>query len=372
MGVIQEAFAPAGEVTRLVGTGRRRSVDEDLLRWRAVESRDPAADGKFVYAVSSTGVFCRPTCPSRRPRRDRVEFFESPKAARAAGYRACARCHPENGVSSLPSEKVTSACRTIRDAQNMPSLGQLASDAGLSVSHFHRLFRRIMGVTPREYRASLMTEKAKEALRSGDTVTGAMYEAGFSSSGRFYESGAKRMGMIPKHLRDGGKEEIIQFASAPCSLGQVLVAATVRGICEIWLGDKADSLAKRLQTLYPKAEFAPNTRIMSRLVADVVRLVDRPTSGIHLPLDLRGTAFQMRVWAALQKIPLGTTQTYGQIARSLGRPNSARAVGQACARNRVAIVVPCHRAVGADNSLHGYRWGTKRKKALLERERGTV
>ncbi|MEW5874249.1 MAG: bifunctional DNA-binding transcriptional regulator/O6-methylguanine-DNA methyltransferase Ada [Candidatus Zixiibacteriota bacterium] len=345
----------------------------DTARWEAVEQRDPAADGQFVYAVASTGIFCRPTCPSRRPKRDRVVFFDTTTEARRAGYRACARCNPEGDSSAArQSRLIEEACAMIRGSERMLSLADLARQAGLSESHFHRLFRRTMGVTPRGYRASLMIEKAKGSLRDGDSVAGAMFDAGFSSSSRFYEAGASRMGMTPRKLRAGGVEESIRYAVARSSLGHVLVAATPRGICEVWLGEGADSLARRLRDCYPNAAIASREPAMQQLVRAVVEQVDKPSAAVDLPLDLRGTAFQMRVWRALMDIPFGTTRTYGEIAQTIGRPKSSRAVGQACARNHVAVLVPCHRAVGADASLHGYRWGTKRKRTLLERERKTA
>jgi AraC family transcriptional regulator of adaptative response/methylated-DNA-[protein]-cysteine methyltransferase len=350
------------------GSSRR-----DSKRWEAVERRDAASDGQFVYAVTSTGVFCRPTCPSRRPRRDRVVFYETAGEARRAGYRACARCRPETASKiSVQSELVARACATIRSSERMPALADLARGAGLSASHFHRLFRRSIGVTPRAYRAAFMAEQAKDALRNGDSVTGAMYDAGFSSSGRFYESGAKRMGMAPKKVRDGGVDESIRYAVARCRLGRVLVAATTRGICEVWLGDSADALARHLRACYPNAAIAAREPSMKLLLEGVIAQVETPAAKFDLPLDLRGTAFQMRVWQELRRIPLGETRTYGEIARTIGRPKASRAVGQACARNHVAVVVPCHRAVGTDKSLRGYRWGTRRKRALLDRERTTA
>lgn len=346
-----------------------KRYDTSAARWRAVLARDQKADGAFVLAVTSTGIFCRPICPAKRPRRDRVEFYDTPADARRAGYRACLRCKPEDEVfGRRHSNAIAKAMSLIRASESMPTLAQLAKSAGMSVFHFHRLFRRTVGVTPRQFRAQLMIGRAKTSLRDGESVTASIYDAGFSSNGRFYETAAGRLGMAPKKVAVGGVDETIRFVVRRCELGLVLVAATQKGICEVWLGDNAGSLAKRLRDAYPQARIASRDPRMSDLIKKVVLLVERPTRGIALPLDLQGTAFEMRVWEALRRIPIGKTRTYGEIAAAIGHPGAARAVGSACARNHVAVIVPCHRAVGADKKLRGYRWGLARKRRLLEIE----
>lgn len=349
-----------------------RKYDTPSARWKAVVARDYTADGEFVLAVTSTGIFCRPICPAKRPRRDRVEFYDTPADARRAGYRACLRCKPEDeSFGRRHTDAISRATALIRESDSMPTLTQLAQSAGLSAFHFHRLFRRIVGVTPRQFRAQLMIGRAKSSLREGESVTASLYDAGFSSNGRFYEAATGRMGMAPKKVAIGGADETIRFAVRRCELGLVLVAATEKGICEVWLGADAGVLATRLRAAYPQAKIASRDPRMSDLIGKVVSLVDSPARGVALPLDLRGTAFEMRVWEALRRIPIGETKTYGEIAAAIGHPGAARAVGSACARNHVAVVVPCHRAVGVDKKLHGYRWGLSRKRKLLERESST-
>ncbi|HWO57847.1 MAG TPA: bifunctional DNA-binding transcriptional regulator/O6-methylguanine-DNA methyltransferase Ada [bacterium] len=343
----------------------------DAARWEAVLARDPSADGQFVFAVTSTGIFCRPTCPSRRPRRERVGFYDTPAAARRAGFRACRRCHPEDDAyGRRHADAIARATQQIRDAERMPTLAELAQSAGMSEFHFHRMFHRLVGATPRQFRAQLMIDRAKASLRGGESVTASLYDAGFSSNGRFYETAAVRMGMTPGRLKAGGAEEVVRYAVRRCALGYVLVAATARGLCEVWLGDDADALTERLRASYPLARLAARDPRMGDLVGKVVALVREPGQAVTLPLDLRGTAFELRVWEALRRIPAGVTRTYSEIATSIGHPRAARAVGRACARNHLAVVVPCHRAVGAGRRLHGYRWGLERKRALLEREAG--
>ena len=359
-----------------IGTGEivkndssKNGYDTSAQRWRAITSRDPAADNAFVLAVTSTGIFCRPICPARRPRRDRVVFYDAPADARRAGYRACLRCKPEDeAYGQRHAEAIARAASLIRGSDTMPTLAELAKTAKMSVFHFHRLFRRTVGVTTRQFRAQLMVEKAKQSMRGGDSVTAAIYDAGFSSNGRFYEATADRLGMKPKKIGQGGVDESIRFVVRRCDLGLVLVAATSKGICEVWLGDDTGALARRLRDAYPHAKIASRDPIMNELVKIVVGLVETPVNPVKLPLDLRGTAFEMRVWDALRRIPVGETRTYGEIAAAIGHPGASRAVGRACALNHVAVVVPCHRAIGADKSLRGYRWGISRKRKLLERE----
>lgn len=350
-------------------TPAANKYDTEPARWRAVEERDPMAEGAFVLAVTSTGIFCRPTCPAKRPHRDRVEFYNTPSEARRAGYRACLRCKPEDeSYGRRHADAIARASSLIRESETMPTLGELAKATNLSVFHFHRLFRRALGVTPRQFRAQIMVEKAKQSMRSGDSVTSAIYDAGFSSNGRFYEAASARLGMKARKIGAGGADESIRFIVRRCSLGFVLVAATEKGICEVWLGDDTDSLAKRLREVYAKARIASRDPIMNDLVKKVVSLVETPDKPVKLPLDLHGTAFEMRVWNALRRIPIGKTKTYGEIAAAIGHPGASRAVGRACALNHVAVVVPCHRAIGKDKSLRGYRWGLERKRKLLDRE----
>jgi AraC family transcriptional regulator, regulatory protein of adaptative response / methylated-DNA-[protein]-cysteine methyltransferase len=346
-----------------------KKYETPAQRWKAIITRDHAADGAFVLAVTSTGIFCRPICPAKRPRRDRVVFYDTPAQARKAGYRACLRCKPEDeAYGRRHATAIARATSLIRASEAMPSLSQLAKTAGMSVYHFHRLFRRTIGVTPRQFRTQLMIDRAKSSLRDGGSVTAALYDAGFSSNGRFYEATAGRMGMTPRQVAAGGESEAIRFVLRRCELGVVLVAATEKGICEVWLGDNAATLTKRLEAAYPQAKLTAHDPKMSDLIGKVVELVVRPTMKIALPLDLNGTAFEMRVWETLRRIPVGQTMTYGQIAEAIGHPGAARAVGRACAQNHAAVVVPCHRAIGADKSLRGYRWGLARKRRLLERE----
>lgn len=352
---------------------KQPTYDSDEKRWQAVAARDADADGAFVFGVTSTGIFCRPSCPARHPRRDRVRFFDSSVQARRAGYRACLRCKPEDeSYGRRHADAIARATELIRSSDRMPSLAMLAESAGLSVFHFHRLFRRSVGVTPRQFRARIMVDRAKHAMRGGESVTASLYDAGFSSNGRFYETAAGRLGMAPKKIGAGGAGEEIKFVVRRSELGLVLVAATSKGICEVWLGDDAGKLSSKLKDLYPNARIAPRDPAMGRLVEHVISLVETPTSKVTLPLDLRGTAFEMRVWETLRKIPIGQTMTYGEIAAAIGHPGAARAVGSACARNHVAVIVPCHRAVGADRKLHGYRWGVARKRKLLEREKAAA
>lgn len=339
-------------------------------RWRAVERRDPLAEGEFVLAVMSTGIFCRPTCPAKRPHLDRVVFYNTPADARRAGYRACLRCKPEDeAFGRRHADAIAKVMPIICSSAKMPTLSELAKSAKMSAFHFHRVFRRAVGVTPRQYRTQIMIEKAKKSMRSGASVTAAIYDAGFGSNSRFYEAAADRLGLNPKKVGLGGANESIRFIVRRCELGLVLVAATAKGICEVWLGDDAAALTRRLRDAYPEARIASRDPAMSDLVEKVISLVERPDRAVKLPLDLRGTAFEMRVWDALRRIPVGKTCTYGEIAKAIGRPGAARAVGRACARNHVAVVVPCHRAIGADKELHGYRWGLERKKKLLNREK---
>ena len=344
----------------------------DDARWRAVLARDAAADGAFFYAVRTTGVYCRPTCASRRPKRDNVIFFANRGGAERAGFRPCKRCHPEAAAPAATHAAIVArACRAIEEAEGEPSLAALAAQAGMSPFHFHRVFKAAAGVTPKAYAAARRAERLRRELARGDTVTAAAYGAGFNSSGRFYATATPTLGMRPKAFRAGGKDATIRFAIGQCSLGTVLVAATEHGVCTISLGDDPEELLHELQDRFPKADLVGGDRDFEQLVARVIGLVERPgRGGADLPLDIRGTAFQQRVWAALLRIPAGKTLSYAELARHLGMPKAVRAVASACAANHIAVAIPCHRVVRNDGAVSGYRWGIARKKALLAREAG--
>jgi AraC family transcriptional regulator, regulatory protein of adaptative response / methylated-DNA-[protein]-cysteine methyltransferase len=345
------------------------AVRADEARWEAVRRRDPAFDGKFFFAVRTTGVYCRPSCASRAAKRENVSFFSSAEAAEKAGYRACTRCRPDEiGAPDPKVEAVRLACERIAAAEEAPSLADLAAGAGMSRYHFHRVFKAVAGVTPKAYAAQTKARRAAEGLRTAGTVTEAIYDAGFNSSSRFYETATARLGMTPKVLRRGGQGAVIRFAVGETSLGAVLVAATDKGVCAIMLGDDPDGLARELQDRFPRAELVGGDPEFERMVAEVVGLVEAPGKGLDLPLDIRGTAFQERVWQALSAIPPGKTATYAEIAKAVGRPKAVRAVAQACAANPLAVAIPCHRVVRADGGLSGYRWGVERKRELLDRE----
>jgi len=338
--------------------------------WReAVRRRDRAFDGVFVFAVRTTGVYCRPSCASRPAKRENVSFFATGEAAERAGFRACKRCRPEKlGAPDPQVEAVRRACERIAAAEEAPSLADLAARAGFSQFHFHRVFKKVTGVTPKAYAAEMQARRAADKLRTAETVTEAIYDAGFNSSSRFYETAAARLGMTPTAVRRGGQGAVIRFAIGQASLGAVLVAATEKGVCAIMLGDDPDALARALQDRFPRAELIGGDEKFERTVAEVVGLVEAPGQRLDLPLDIRGTAFQQRVWEALRAIPRGRTATYAEIAEAVGRPRAVRAVAQACAANPLAVAIPCHRVVRTDGDLSGYRWGVERKRKLLDLE----
>jgi AraC family transcriptional regulator of adaptative response/methylated-DNA-[protein]-cysteine methyltransferase len=337
----------------------------DTSRWQAVLDRDPAPS--FVYAVVTTGVYCRPDCPSRRAKRENVRFFDSNGEAEAAGFRACLRCRPAE--ADRAAELVEKACRTIETAEETPDLASLAADAGLSTFHFHRVFKARTGLTPRGYAQALRDRRVRAALGEAGTVTEALYDAGFGSSGRFYAGSNASLGMTPTRFRAGGAGEIIRYATGRSSLGGVLVAATDKGICAIMLGDDPDILIGELRAQFSKARLVAGDPEFDNWVSQVVAFVDDPHLGLDLPLDIRGTAFQRRVWQALRAIPVGETRTYTDIAEALGMPKAVRAVAGACASNAVAVAIPCHRVHRIGGALAGYRWGIERKRALLDKEK---
>lgn len=335
-------------------------------RWAAVVARDGKANGTFVYSVRTTGVYCKPSCGARLARAENVQFHASCAEAEAAGFRACKRCRPNEAGQSVVAE----VCRWISGAEGVPRLEELAARAGLSASHLHRVFKAETGLTPRGYAVAERARRVRAALGTGGTVTEAIYKAGYGSSGRFYEAADGVLGMKPSAYRDGGERTEIVFAVEACSLGSILVARSERGVCAILLGDDVEALERSLRTQFPRAALVRGDALFAVLVAQVVGLVEAPGIGLALPLDIRGTAFQQRVWEALRKIPAGTVASYSEVARMIGAPSAVRAVARACASNVLAVAIPCHRVVRNDGALSGYRWGVERKRALLEREAG--
>ena len=338
-------------------------------RWAKVVARDAAADGSFVYSVKTTGVFCRPSCPARPARPENVAFHATTQAAERAGFRACKRCKP-NGPSlgEEHAAKVAELCRFLESADLVPTLETLADRAGWSVYHLHRVFKAVTGLTPRAYAAAHRAARVREELRSSPTVTQAIYGAGFNSNGRFYAATDDMLGMTPSAFKRGGKTAEIRFAVGECSLGSILVAQSDRGVCAILLGDDPDQLARDLQDQFSQATLVGGDAAFEALVARVVGMIEAPSIGTDLPLDVRGTAFQQRVWRALRKIPAGSTASYADVAKKIGAAGSIRAVAQACGANMIAVAIPCHRVVRSDGALSGYRWGVERKRALLDRE----
>ncbi|MBV6417467.1 MAG: Bifunctional transcriptional activator/DNA repair enzyme Ada [Steroidobacteraceae bacterium] len=338
-------------------------------RWPAIVARDRAADGRFFYAVRTTGIYCRPSCPSRRARPGNVRFFDTREAAERAGFRACRRCRPDAASpAAIQAAWVAAACRQIEAANEVPTLATLAARANVSPYHFHRTFRAITGVTPKQYAAARRGERLRSELSRAGSVTDAIYGAGYNSNGRFYEEADAVLGMTASAYRAGGAHTAMRFAVGQCSLGAILVAASARGICAILLGDDPQALTRQLQDQFPKAELIGGDADFERVVARVVGFVESPGQGLGLPLDVRGTAFQRRVWQALRAIPAGETASYREIAERIGAPKAVRAVGQACGANHLAVAIPCHRVVRTDGDLSGYRWGIERKRTLLARE----
>ena len=341
----------------------------DDARWDAVLRRDPGADGQFYYSVRTTGVYCRPSCPSRLARRENVRFHASCAAAEQAGFRACLRCRPnEMSLAGKHAAAVTSACRLIETSEDLPGLDTLAGTAGMSRFHFHRVFKSLTGLTPKAYAVAHRAQQVRDRLPRSRSVTEAIYSAGFNSNARFYAQSAQVLGMKPARFRAGGVGTAIRFAVGECSLGSILVAATEKGVCAISMGDNPDTLLRELQDRFSRAQLIGGDPLFEQWVAQVVGLVEAPAIGLVLPLDVRGTAFQQRVWQALRDIPAGSTTSYTQLAERIGAPKAVRAVASACAANVLAVAIPCHRVVRSDGTLSGYRWGVERKRALLKRE----
>jgi AraC family transcriptional regulator of adaptative response/methylated-DNA-[protein]-cysteine methyltransferase len=342
---------------------------ENDPRWAAVVARDPKADGQFVYAVKTTGIYCNPSSHARLPKPQNVEFFESAEQARAAGYRPSKRATKDQSeLAAQHAATVAAACRQIESAQTLPALGELAEAAGLSSFHFHRVFKTVTGLTPKGYADAHRSRKVRERLADGGSVTDALYDAGFNSNSRFYEAADQLLGMKPGDYRAAGQNNDIRFAVGQCSLGAILVAQSERGVCAILLGDDPHQLVCDLQDKFRRANLIGSDHEFEQLIARVVGFIEAPAIGLDLPLDVRGTAFQERVWQALREIPVGSTASYADVAQRIGQPKAVRAVAQACGANSLAVAIPCHRVVRSDGNLSGYRWGVERKRQLLERE----
>jgi AraC family transcriptional regulator, regulatory protein of adaptative response / methylated-DNA-[protein]-cysteine methyltransferase len=338
-------------------------------RWPSIVARDASADGTFYYAVATTGVYCRPSCAARQARPENIKYFETTTAAEKSGFRPCKRCKPNQpSLTEQNAKKIAKACRLIEKSEETPSLAILAKQADMSLYHFHRTFKTITGLTPNDYAAAHRGQRLRSSLEGSNTVTNAIYEAGFNSSGRAYENTNHVLGMTPSQFRAGGADTNIFFAIAQSSLGSILVAQSEKGVCSILIGDDPNALVRELQDQFPKANLLGGQPGYEAIVAKVVGLIEHPGIGLELPLDIRGTAFQRRVWKALQQIPPGSIATYTDIAKKIGSPKAVRAVAQACASNVLAVAIPCHRVIRTDGGLSGYRWGVERKSALLSRE----
>jgi AraC family transcriptional regulator, regulatory protein of adaptative response / methylated-DNA-[protein]-cysteine methyltransferase len=344
------------------------SVENDP-RWARIAARDKTADGHLWYSVLTTGVYCRPSCPSRVANPKNVQLHDTLESAKATGFRPCKRCNPDRPpIEAENAAVVAKACRIMEESEEEPSLDELAEAVGRSPSYFHRMFKAATGVTPKDYAAAHRATRVRHGLASSSSITEAIYDAGFNSSGRFYEKSTDMLGMTPSQYRAGGANEEIKFAVGQTSPGAILVASTKKGVAAILLGDDPEELVRNLQDRFPKAHLIGADRGYETLVAQVVGFVEAPRMGLNLPLDVRGTAFQERVWKALQEVPAGATVSYAEIARRIGAPKSVRAVAGACAANKLAVAIPCHRVVRTDGSLSGYAWGVDRKRALIDRE----
>ncbi|MCB5189940.1 bifunctional DNA-binding transcriptional regulator/O6-methylguanine-DNA methyltransferase Ada [Methylobacillus arboreus] len=350
------------------GKEQTRSAIENDPRWQAVSHRDASLDGQFYYAVHSTGIYCRPSCPARKPKPEHVSFYPSALAAAQAGFRPCKRCKPDQILPQAPHMGlIMEACKLMEKNPDI-QLPQLAAKLGISQFHFHRVFRAMTGVTPKQYATAIRLRRVKTGLQQGTNVTDAIYDAGFNTPGRFYVQAEGSLGMTPTSYKKGGMHKRIEYGMAECALGQMLVAATDKGISAILLGDNADTLLTELRSIFPHAELVWGNSGFEQLLAKVVELVVNPTQAVELPLDIQGTAFQQRVWQLLRAIPPGQTVSYSELAQQLGAPNAIRAVASACAANKLAVAIPCHRVLRSDGQLAGYRWGLQRKRALLDKE----
>ena len=358
-------MAPAPGRTKI----EESTATENDPRWAQVFARNRSADGTFWYSVQTTGIYCRPSCPSRTANPKNVALHDDLLSAKATGFRACKRCNPDGASQDAQhATLVAKACRLIEQSEEPIPLECLAKTIGLSASYFHRLFKATTGLTPKNYAAANRASRVREGLAKGHSVTEVIYDAGFNSSGRFYEKSNKMLGMTPTRYREGGMNEEIKFAIGQSSLGAILVASSAKGVVAILIDDDPNKLARDLQDRFPKARLVGGDQDYEKLVAQVVGLVEAPAIGLNLPLDVRGTAFQQRVWQALQEIPVGKTTSYSDIAAQIGLPNAVRAVAGACAANNIAVAIPCHRVVRSDGSLSGYAWGVERKRRLLDAE----
>ena len=339
--------------------------------WQAVVAKDARFDGQFVFAVSSTGVYCRPSCPSRRAHRERVKFFDLPEAAEQAGFRACLRCEPRRARVMDPQvELVQRVCRLLNSNDSeTPTLPELATQAGVSPFHLQRTFKRVMGISPRQYMAARKIDTFKNLVRKGESVTNSLYESGFNSSSRLYEHASEELGMTPATYSRGGRGVNISYTIADSSMGRLLVAVTERGVCALRMADSDAELEKDLQEEFPHAQIKRDDSALHESVQKILNHLEKNEPRLDLPLDVKATAFQRQVWEQLRSIPYGQTVSYGDVAKAIGKPRAVRAVGRACATNPVALVIPCHRVVREDKSEGGYRWGLDRKKKLLEHER---
>jgi AraC family transcriptional regulator, regulatory protein of adaptative response / methylated-DNA-[protein]-cysteine methyltransferase len=363
-----DGYLSYGKVQKSVMDSTRPYATDDE-RWQAVVKREPEANGHFFLAVKTTGIYCRPVCASRLPKRENVQFFDDQETAEEAGFRPCKRCRPHEPAEVDPAvQAVVAACRLIEEAEQPPTLDEMADAAGLSKYHFQRLFKQTTGVTPKQYAAEKRAQRVRAELQKETAVTDAIYNAGFESSSRFYETAVSSLGMKPTEFGAGGAGVTIRCAIAQSYLGLVLIAATERGVCRIDIDDSRQKLLAALQESFPEADLQMGDAAFEQDVRQVLAFLERPQKGLALPLDIQGTAFQRRVWSALQEIPAGSTASYAQVAQRIGKPAASRAVASACAANKIAVAIPCHRVVRSDGGLGGYRWGLARKEALLERE----
>lgn len=344
--------------------------EADEAQWQAVLSKDARSDGQFVFAVSSTGIYCRPSCPSRRPHRERVSFFQSPEGAELAGFRACRRCRPREAQVVDPQiQMAQQVCRIIEENDSEPiTLAALSEQLGVSSFHLQRSFKSVMGITPRRYAETCRVNRFKQGVRKGDAITSAIYDAGFGSSSRLYERASAQLGMTPATYGKGGRGAVIKYAIVETPLGRLLVAATNKGVCSVKLGDSDASLEADLLKEFPAAEIQHDEKPLQSSLNAIVEHLKSRTPHIDLPLDIQATAFQRQVWEQLRAIPYGQTHSYSEVAKAIGQEKAVRAVARACATNPVALVIPCHRVIREDQSLGGYRWGLERKKRLLETE----